>query len=174
MPTVSRLEYVTSQIFQDPTNTDSTCSTYENKGQSMPTDADWVNALVRLEGPKTLWSSEIWKIHTQRIKIQTSVSTSHWDKIQEKSLLTYPFHPLPSSHPSPFTQLAQNGRQCSTSGVSNSWPGGQLRPAGWYFVAPYLTSKFSVSAARTLFSNAPFCWVLPRFYFYFFITYGLP
>ncbi len=59
------------------------------------------------------------------------------------------------------------------AGVSNSRPGGQLRPTGWYFVAPYLTSKFSVSAARTLFSNAHFCWVLPHFYL-FFITYGLP
>ncbi len=52
MPTVSRLQYVTSQTFQDPTNSDSTCSTCENKDQSMPTDADWVNALVRLEEMK--------------------------------------------------------------------------------------------------------------------------
>ena len=45
----------------------------------------------------------------------------------------------------------------SSTGVSNSRPGGQLRPVGGYFVVPYLTSKFSVSAARTLLSNEHFC-----------------
>ena len=36
----------------------------------------------------------------------------------------------------------------SISGVSNSRPAGQLRPAGRYFVAPTFIWKFNVSAAR--------------------------
>ncbi len=74
--------------------------------------------------------------------------------------------------------LRNTGKYCTSkatahwtrfnTGVSNSRPGGQLRPAEWYFVAPYLTSKFSVRAARTLFSNTHFCWVLPHLYLFFY------
>ena len=41
-----------------------------------------------------------------------------------------------------------NRSGCSKSGVSNSRPAGQLRPAGRYFVAPTFIWKFNVSAAR--------------------------
>lgn len=37
---VTRLKYVTSQTFQDPTNTDSTCSIGKNKHRAMATNAD--------------------------------------------------------------------------------------------------------------------------------------
>ena len=38
--------------------------------------------------------------------------------------------------------------RCFKTGVSNSRPAGQLRPAGRYFVAPTFIWKFNVSAAR--------------------------